>query len=122
MASYSRVPSVASYSSGVTAVPFARAVSSLSMAVTVVRGRAGGRVVDQVRDLPQPQAQAPVGQHLPQPFHVAGGVGPVPGRCPRGRPDEADRVVVVQRAGGDAGQLGHAPHGQVLFHADDYAA
>ncbi len=36
-----------------------------------VRDRVGGRVADHVRDLAQPEAQPPVGQHLPQPLHVA---------------------------------------------------
>jgi hypothetical protein len=79
--------------------------------------RVGGRVVNQVRDLLQPEAQPPVGQHLPQPFHVARRVSPVPGCGPRRRSDEADLVIVMQRADGYAGQFGDASHGQVFFHA-----
>jgi len=87
-----------------------------------VLDRVGGRVADQVRDLPQPEAQPPVGQHLPQPLHVARRVGPVPGRGPRRRPHEADLVIVMQRSDGHAGQFGHASHGQVLLHGTNYAA
>ena len=87
-----------------------------------MRDRVGGRVVDQIRDLAQSEAQPPVGEHLPQPLHVGRGVGPVPGRGPRGRPQQADLVVVMQRADAHAGQLGHPPHGQVLLHATDYVA
>ncbi len=86
------------------------------------RDRVGGRVVDQIRDLTQPEAQPPVGQHLPQPLHIPRRVGPVPGRGPRGRLHQADLVIVMQRAHGHAGQLGHMSHGQVLLHATDYAA
>jgi hypothetical protein len=47
-----------------------------------VRDRIGRRVVDQVGDLTQPEAQPPVGEHLPQPLHVTGRVGPVAGGGP----------------------------------------
>lgn len=87
-----------------------------------VRDRVGGRVVNQIRDLAQSEAQPPIGEHLPQPFHVTHRVGPVPGRGPRGRLNEADLVIVMQRADAHSGQLGHASHGQVLFHAADYVA
>jgi hypothetical protein len=41
---------------------------------------------------------------------------------PRRRLHEADLVIVMQRADGHVGQLGHAPHRQALFHPADYAA
>lgn len=85
------------------------------------RDRVGGRVVDEIRDLAQSEAQPPVGEHLPQPLHVARRVGAVSGRRPRGRPYEADLVVVMQCADADTGQLRHPSHGQVLLHATDYA-
>jgi hypothetical protein len=87
-----------------------------------VLDRVGGRVVDQIRDLAQSEAQPPVGEHSPQSLHVSRRIGPVPGHGPCGRPDEADLVIVVQRADTHAGQLGHASYGQVLFHATDYVA
>ena len=87
-----------------------------------MRGRVGGRVADQLRDLTQPEAQPPVGQHFPQPLHVASRIGPVPGRGPRRRLHEADLVIVMQRAYGHVGQLGHAPYSEVFLHATDYAA
>ncbi len=87
-----------------------------------VRDRVGGRVADQIRDLPQPEAQPPIGQHLPQPLHVARRIGPVPGPGPRRRPNEPDPVIVMQRADAHAGQLGHASHGPVILHGTDYAA
>jgi hypothetical protein len=87
-----------------------------------VRDRVGGRVVNQIRDLAQSEAQPAVGEHLPQPLHIARRIGPVPRRGPRGRPHEADLVVVMQRADGHAGQLGDASNGQVLLHTTDYAA
>lgn len=87
-----------------------------------VRDRVGGRVVDQIRDLAQSEAQPPIGEHLPQSLHVARRVGPVPGRGPRGRLHEADLVIVMQRADAHAGQLGHTSHGQVLCHTTDNAA
>lgn len=74
------------------------------------------------RYLPQPEAQAPVGQYLAQSLHVAGRVGPVPGSSSRRRPYEPDLVIVMQRADAHARQLGHASHGQVLVHGTDYAA
>lgn len=86
-----------------------------------VRDRVGRRVVDQLSDLPQSEAQPPIGQHLTQPFHVARRIGPVPGRGLPGRLDQPDRVVVMQRADAHAGQLGHASHGPVFFHGTDYA-
>lgn len=86
-----------------------------------VRDRIGGRVVDQIRDLAQSEAQPAVGEHLPQPLHVDRRVGPVPGRGPRGRPHEADLVIVMQRADAHSGQFGHAPHGQVFLHTTDNA-
>jgi hypothetical protein len=85
-----------------------------------VRDRVGGRVVEQIRDLPQPEAEPSVGEHLPQSVHVGWAVGPVAGRGPRRRPQKTDLVVVVQRADGYAGQYGHTSHGQVL-HPVDYA-
>ena len=87
-----------------------------------MRDRVGGRVANQVRDLPQPEAQPPVSKHLPQPLHVARRVRPVPGHGPCGRLHEADLVVVVQCADGHPSQLGHSSHGQVLLHTTDYAA
>lgn len=60
--------------------------------------------------------------YLPQPLDVMRRVGPVPGPGPRGRLNEADLVMVMQRADAHAGQLGHTSHGQVLFHATDHAA
>lgn len=87
-----------------------------------VRDRVGGRVVDQFCNLPQPEAQPPVCQHLAQSLNVARRIGPVPGRGPRRRPNELDLVVVMQRADAHAGQLGHASHGPVIVHGTDYAA
>jgi hypothetical protein len=85
-----------------------------------VRNGIGGRIVDQIRDLAQPETQPPIGEHLPQPLHVARAVGPMPGRGPRGRPQQADLVVVVQGANGHTGKSGHPSHRQVLRHATDY--
>ena len=87
-----------------------------------VGDRVHGRVGDQLRDLAQPEAEPPVHEHLPQPLHVARRIGPVPGGGPRRRPHEADLVVVVQRADGDAGQFRQPPHAQVIVHGTDYAA
>jgi hypothetical protein len=87
-----------------------------------VRDRVGGRVVDQIGNLAQPEAQPPVAEHLPQSFHVARGVGPVSGHGARRWPYEADLVVVMQGADGYAGQLGHPSHGQLVLHAYDYVA
>ncbi len=87
-----------------------------------VRDRVGGGVVNQIRDLAQSEAQPPVGKHLPQSLHIARGVGPVPSRGPRGRLQEANLVIVMQRADAYASQLGHTSHGQVLLHTTDYVA
>lgn len=84
-----------------------------------VGDRVGGGVVDQLRDLTQPEAQPPVGEHLPKPLHVTRRVGPVPGRGPRGRLYEADPVVVMQGADGHPGEPGHTSHTQMLFHTPD---
>ncbi|GID27656.1 hypothetical protein Abr02nite_26390 [Paractinoplanes brasiliensis] len=79
-----------------------------------------GRVADQLGDLAQPETETPVREHFAQPFHVGRGVRPIPGRRSPGRPQQADLVVVMQRAHGDAGKLGHPPHAQVLVHEIDY--
>jgi hypothetical protein len=82
-----------------------------------VANRVHAGVADEGGYLPQPEAEPPVGQHLPQPLHVGRRVGPVPARRPRRRLDQADLVIVMQRADRDAGQLGHPPDGQRLRRA-----
>ena len=79
----------------------------------------GAGVPGQFRDLPQPEPQPPVRQHLTQPVDVACRVRPVPARGTARRPDETDVVVVMQRTNAHPGQLGDTPYGPVLLHTPE---
>lgn len=75
-----------------------------------VRARVRLRVVEQGRDLVEREAQLPVEQDLLQPVEVGVAVAPVPRVVALARNEQADLVVVVQRAHRDPGETGDLPH------------
>jgi hypothetical protein len=83
----------------------------LLLATEVVEG-VRRRVVEHGGDLGQAETQGAVAQHALQTQQVVVLVQPVPGRRPAARDEQADLVVVVQRAHRHPGQPGDLPHGQ----------
>ncbi|SCE46843.1 hypothetical protein GA0115252_15146 [Streptomyces sp. DfronAA-171] len=71
--------------------------------------------VDQLPDLPQPEPEPPVRQHLPQPLDIPRAVRPVPARRPPGRPGQPDGVVIPRRPHRHPGQLGNPPDSKEFF-------
>lgn len=85
------------------------------MLAAQVRARVRGRVVEQGGDLVEREAQLPVEQDLLQPVEVGVAVAPVARVAALARYEQADVVVVVQRAHRHSGEAGHLSHGVAHF-------
>ena len=76
-----------------------------------MRARVRVRVVEQGRDLLWREAELPADQDLLQPVEVGLAVAPVARVTALARDEQADGVVVVQRAHGDAGEARDLSYG-----------
>jgi hypothetical protein len=80
-----------------------------------VRARVRSRIVEQGGDLVEREAELSVEQDLLQPVEVGVAVTPVAGVAALARDEQADVVVVVQRAHRDSGESGDLSHGVAHF-------
>jgi hypothetical protein len=80
-----------------------------------VRARVRLRVVEQGRDLVEREAEFPVEQDLLQPVEVGVVVAPVACVAALAGGQQADVVVVVQRAHGDSGEARDLSYGVAHF-------
>jgi hypothetical protein len=65
------------------------------------------RVIQRSPDFFERKTEFSADEDLLQPKQVSVGVKPVPGRCPGLGHEKPDGIVVMQRADGNAGELGH---------------
>ncbi|HET9619771.1 MAG TPA: hypothetical protein VFP84_00295 [Kofleriaceae bacterium] len=90
-----------------------RAPGDQRVAVLAEHGGAArriGRAGERRADLGERHADRAQHQHLVEPMHVVVVVQPVAGRGPLRRSDQADLVVVMERAHGHAGQSRKLAH------------